>query len=86
MNIGDRVRILPRVEGQQSQFPHYAEYMRDYAGKTGIIVNVTTTRFIKPRVEVYNLKLDNMEYNLPYAWAENWLNPLDALEKELFEI
>lgn len=63
--VGDKVRVLPRLEGQLYQGPSYADDMLEYAGKEFVIKKIcATTGFIR---------LDNPQWD----WHEDWLELLD---------
>lgn len=58
---GDKVRILPRLEGQCNQGPAYTDVMSLYVGKEFVIQEIRTTDGI--------IELEGVGY----VWHEDWL-------------
>ena len=73
--VGDKVRVLPRLEGQHNQSPYYVGDMTEYEGEEFVIKKIcTTTGFIE---------LDNLSFD----WHEDWLELVDKpFTQEDFEI
>ena len=63
--VGDKVRVLPRLEGQSNTYPYYSDEMIEFAGKESVIRE-------KFRGGEW-FELDNSEY----TWHEEWLELVD---------
>jgi hypothetical protein len=72
-HTGDKVKILPFRKEWRYMSPDYVMAMAKYAGQ---VVQIKGS----PYAGCYYL------YGVPFMWHEDWLEPVNILESELFEI
>lgn len=75
--VGDKVRILPRKDGQEKQFPNYVDDMLDYIGEVDTVVFVGA----RDHILLNNTKSDDWDYQ----WHEDWLELATPRKKRILK-
>lgn len=75
--VGDRVRILPRKEKQEEQYPCYVDEMLDYIGEIVTIIEIQSGDIILLDAQY----LDDQDYR----WHEDWLELVTPRKKRILK-